>query len=117
MSSHGYERGRPAASSSEAPPVSTLKPPADRIGADVQPPALTRDQAAVIEQWIAATHDLPAQRVGFVVLVETRSGRTRRRAYLSLAGAFAAQRRAEARGTRAEVVLVELVPLRRGDQR
>jgi hypothetical protein len=49
--------------------------------------------------------------IGFLAIVSTSEGRTRRRAYLSLAAAHAAVCRAHERGATASVELVELRPI------
>jgi hypothetical protein len=74
-------------------------------------PGLTREQFALVHNWLADGHSIPAARLGFVALVETPNGDYRRRAYLTLESAHRAMQRAAARGVDSRIVLVELRPV------
>jgi hypothetical protein len=72
---------------------------------------LTREQFALIHNWIADANGVDADRLGFVALVETPNGTYRRRAYLSLESAHRAMERADKRGLDSRIVLCELRPV------
>jgi hypothetical protein len=74
-------------------------------------PGLTREQISLIHNWIADANGVPADRLGFIALVETPNGNYRRRAYLSLQSAHEAMDRAEKRGLDSRIVLCELRPV------
>jgi hypothetical protein len=80
-------------------------------------PGLTLEQAHIVHGWLAASCDLPRERLGFIAVVAAPSGRYRRRSYLTLAAAQHAVERAEARGIEAGMIMFEMYrPVARRDE-
>jgi len=79
-------------------------------------PGLTLEQAHVVHGWLAASCGLPRERLGFIAVVATPSGRYRRRSYLTLAAAQHAVERAEARGVHAGLSMFEMRSVAAGDE-
>ncbi len=73
-----------------------------------QLPGLTPEQAHIWHLWLADAYGVEGDRLAYVALVETPSGKYRRRVFLSLASALAAVERADARHQDARVILAEL---------
>jgi hypothetical protein len=100
-----------------APRVDELSSAEARTGPAVAGvPGLTLEQAHVVHGWLAASCGLPRERLGFIAVVATPSGRYRRRSYLTLAAAQHAVERAEARGVHAGLSMFEMRSVAAGDE-